>query len=173
MTEIEMIILVVFAAFGLTMSFLVHLSTFFGSNILNAFPSTGFFDFGLIIVMLPTIFACKKACAGEVRFDFWLLATKKAPTLLKIFCIILAVYVFFNFFITVLVLNEGGVPSVINGQKVLNSHGKIIRELTDDEYALQKAYGKRTSSGHWMLFYCIAFTVLLSSLKEKQAQNIE
>jgi len=160
-----MIILVVLAAFGLTMSFLVHGSTFFGSNILNTFPLVGFLHIGAIIVLLPTFYVYREVFTGERRSDFWQLATINVPKLLRYFCLIFTAYAFFNFFFTIFILNEGGGPSEINGQKVLHSHGNIIRNLTDEEYDLHKAYSKRTFSGHWMVFYCLAFTALLSNLK--------
>ena len=49
--------------------------------------------------------------------------------------------------------SEGGSPDIRDGHYVLHDHGKIIRELSEDEYHIQKAYVARGFSGHWMLFY--------------------
>ena len=69
------------------------------------------------------------------------------------------------FFVT-FVLGEGGVPAVLAGKKVIHSHGKIIRELTDAEYERQQSYVVRAFSGHWMLFYSVGITALYSKLRE-------
>jgi hypothetical protein len=52
-------------------------------------------------------------------------------------------------------LSKGGVPEVREGKYVLHNHGDVIRELSEDEYELQKAYVVRGFSGHWMVFYLI------------------
>ena len=52
-------------------------------------------------------------------------------------------------------LSKGGVPDVRDGKYVLHNHGQVIRELSEDEYELQKAYVVRGFSGHWMVFYLV------------------
>ena len=52
-------------------------------------------------------------------------------------------------------LSKGGTPDVRDGKYVLHDHGQVIRELSEDEYELQKAYVVRGFSGHWMAFYLV------------------
>jgi len=92
---------------------------------------------------------------------------------MKALSVVLFAYAFFNFFFTIFVLNEGGVPSELGGKKVIHNHGKIIRELTDEEYETHQAYGVRTFSGHWMIFYAVGMTVLCSRMKEYSNQTGE
>jgi hypothetical protein len=74
-------------------------------------------------------------------------------------------YALINFALFFL-LSEGGVPAVRDGKYVLHNHGKVIRELSEDEYELQKAYVLRGFSGHWMVFYLVPALSLSSRTRE-------
>jgi hypothetical protein len=92
---------------------------------------------------------------------------------MKILTLALVPYVAFNSLYTPFCLCEGGVPSVEHGEKVLASHGTIIRQLTDEEYEWQEAYQIRMSSGFWMMFYAVATTVSYSLLAENRTREAE
>lgn len=158
------------SAFCLVASALTHFSTFLGINPQRAFPPVWAFHVLLFVVWIPMVSLCREICAGDNRKDYWKIATHYAPYWMKVLCIALLVYTFFNFFFTIFVLNEGGVPAKLNGKKVLHSHGRVIRELTDEEYEKHQAYSVRTFSGHWMLFYCVAMTVFYSRMRQNSNQ---
>lgn len=65
------------------------------------------------------------------------------------------VYAIVNFALFFL-LSKSGTPDMRDGRYVLHNHGNVIRELSEDEYELQKAYVLRGFSGHWMVFYLTA-----------------
>ena len=79
---------------------------------------------------------------------------------MKALSVAIFIYAFFNFFYTIFALNEGGIPSIFAGKKVLESHGKIIRGLSDQEFELHQAYVVRTFSGVWLIFYSVGMTAL-------------
>lgn len=91
---------------------------------------------------------------------------KHAPNWLKALSSALFIYAFIGFFYSVFALNEGAVPSIIGGQKVLESHGKIIRLLTEQEFELHQAYAVRAFSSIWLIFYTVGIAALYSMLKE-------
>ena len=156
------------AVLGLVSSAVAHLSTFMGINPQRVVPKVWVLHVLIFVVWIPLVISSRNACTKENRKDFWKIATRNAPGWMKILSLTLFVYAFFNFFYTIQVLNEGGVPSELDGKKVIHSHGRVIRELTDEEYEKHQAYEVRTFSGHWMVFYAIGMTVLYSRLKEVQ-----
>ena len=161
------------AIFGLVASAIAHFSTFFGINPQRVFPPIWALHILIFIVWLPVVLSCRKICTKDKRKDFWKLATRNAPGWMKVLSTALFAYAFINFFITIFVLNEGGVPSEINGQKVIHNHGNVIRELTDNEYETHQAYNVRTFSGHWMIFYAMGMTVLYSRMKEDSNHTLK
>jgi hypothetical protein len=168
-----MIVIFLIAVFGLAASVVTHFSTFFGINPQRAFPAVWMLHILIFVVWIPTIISSSKAYKKQNRKDFWKVAMANSPGWMKTLTAILFAYAFFNFFFTVLVLNEGGTPSEIDGRKVLQSHGNIKRELTDEEYDQHQAYVIRGFSGHWMIFYAVGMTVLYSKLKGDSENNMQ
>ena len=155
-----MVMLFALAGVGLVLSLVVHLSTFAGVNPEAAFPGVWGLHVGFLALWVPAILVARRrsiaAGPGSERSGIM----EHAPRWLRAVCSVFFAYAFFNFFFTIFVLNRGGGPRVIDGRKVLHNHGKIIRELTDEEYERHQAYVARTFSGHWMLFYGVAAAML-------------
>jgi hypothetical protein len=64
------------------------------------------------------------------------------------------VYAFINFALFIL-HSEGGSPGVKDGMYVLQNHGRLIRQLSQQEYELYKVYVVRGFSGHWLFLYLL------------------
>ena len=157
--------LLAIAVGGWILSTIAHLVTFLGIAPNKICPWIWLLHLGIFVVWFPMIFVSGKTMKPGYRKSFKELMPH-APSWMPRLCGILFAYALFNFFFTIFVLNKGGNPSVIDGEKVLQSHGKIIRKLSDEEYRWHEAYSVRMFSGHWMLFYGIATAVLLSRIKE-------
>ncbi len=82
-------------------------------------------------------------------------------------------YTFFNFTNNLFALNQEGVPTIVDGKKVLQSHGEVLKELTDEEFFRYQAYTFRGSSGHWMVFYIVSMTILLSHQRSKEKEQVQ
>jgi len=67
-------------------------------------------------------------------------------------------YAFVNFLLFMTMQN--GTPAFKDGQYYLHNHGKLIRNITEQEYHHFKANLLRGFSGHWIAFYGIAAAVL-------------
>ena len=65
---------------------------------------------------------------------------------------LLFVVVFFSF----LALSHAAMPDIINGQYVLNSHGKIVGEITERQYLFLKGWELRLFASGWILAYFTA-----------------
>jgi hypothetical protein len=89
---------------------------------------------------------------------------RAAPQWLKILTGIFGAYAFLNF-VLFIILTEGGGPHQEKDKFVLQSHGRVIRELTEKEFHQQQAYVVRGFSGHWMLFSSAALMLLVSTAR--------
>ncbi len=161
----------VIAVFGLISSAVAHFSTFLGVNPRPVFPLVWALGALLIVVWTTVVLWLRRICTADNQMDIWKIATRNAPAWMKVLLIAFVAYGIFSFFFTVFVLTEGGVASERDGRKVLESHGEIIRTLTDEEYETHHAYTVRIFSGHFMIFYAVGTTVLFSRLKEESSQE--
>jgi len=165
--------LVYIAGLGLLASAVAHVATFMGVNPKRAMPGVMVLHVLIFVVWAPAVFMARKVCTKESRWNFWSVVTRHAPLWMKVLSIVLFAYTFFNFFYTGFVLNQGGVPSTHLGSKALVNHGKVVRRLTDEEYERHEAYSVRGFSGHWMVFYAVAMTMLCSMTKETDGRNVK
>lgn len=51
-----------------------------------------------------------------------------------------------------LMLMGEGSPDIESGQFIINSHGKVVRGITENEYERIRSYEVRGVSRHWMFF---------------------
>jgi len=65
----------------------------------------------------------------------------------------------------------GGSPDIRDGKYVLHNHGKIIRELTADEYRHYQTRTLRGFSGHWLYFYFVMGAFYLFPPRKAQEQS--
>lgn len=84
---------------------------------------------------------------------------KDAPKFVPVLCLILFIYTGVNFVLFIISSLEGS-PDMINDKFVLQSHGTIIRELSEVEYLKLRANEVRGFSGHWMVFYSLSMGIL-------------
>ena len=159
-------ILFVISICGLIVSTIAHIATLFGVNPQNVFPEVWGLHFLLLAVWIPIILINRKIATGDNRKNVLKTIMKHTPYWLKALSAVLFIYAFISFFYSVFVLNSGGVPSIVSGQKVLESHGKIIRILTEQEYELHQAYAVRAFSSIWLIFYTVGIAALYSMMKE-------
>ncbi len=128
----------------------MHVGTFVGVNLEASIPIPFALHFvvvalGFISVGLEIGGPAPTEGRGEDH-------TKLTPEWMKVLIAVLIPYVFFNFFYTGS-LNENGSPIVTDdGQQALWNHG-IIRTLSDEEFRTHTLYTIRMFSGHWMGLY--------------------
>jgi hypothetical protein len=158
-----MIFFLVMSVLGFIASVAAHFSTFFGINPQLIFPHIWLLHIFIFVVFGPAIFFCTKISARAI-VNFNEIVSIYSPAWMKMLVIVFFAYAFFNFFFTTFVLGESGVPGIIDGKKVIHSHGRVIRELNDKEYEQQKIYLIRGASGHWMLFYSASVMMIYSCI---------
>ena len=134
----------IFAWVGFLASLLVHSLTFFGVYAGDYVPWVWVLHIGCFVALIPLF-----------KKNLWRDVLASMPRWATSLAVLLMVYAVVNFFLS-FVLSEGGAnPDVWDGKYVLQSHGKLVRELSEREYHLQLAYQLRGFSGHWMIFYLL------------------
>ncbi|MSU59920.1 MAG: hypothetical protein EXS35_17425 [Pedosphaera sp.] len=165
-------LLALFAVVGLIVSALLHLVTFTGVDC-SGFSALIFpLGAGVFVVWIPTVFASKNLQSDKQK-DFWKVALARFPKWLPKVLGVLAAYMIFNFIFTIVVLKHGGGPRIVNGEKILQSHGQFIKKLTDEEYVAQKGYDLRIVTGHTMMFYCAAALVLSARARQAKSRKLK
>ena len=133
---------------GFFLSLFVHFITFFGIDPAKHVPWVWVLHLGIFVVFIPMLFVQ----GLTPRRDFWSKIFAVMPRWARYTIKAFFAYAIINFALFFF-LSKGGVPDVRDGKYVLHNHGQVIRELSEDEYELQKAYVVRGFSGHWMVFY--------------------
>jgi hypothetical protein len=129
-------------------------------------------DAGIVVVWFPAVLLLIREKGTGMGFSPKRVI-ESAPLPVVVVFRLLLIYAVFSFFYTTFVLAEGGDPSIINGQKVLSSHGHIIRSLMDEEYERQEAYHVRSWSSLWMIFYSGSLAVMYLRLRKQKELPVE
>ena len=155
------------ALVGFVLSLAVHISALSGIDVSAHLPFVWLLHVGIFVVFVPFVLSSRKYLGtkptfSEVRAAFpgWAIA---------VFIAIFA-YALVNFLIF-MAATEGGSPSIRDGKYVLDSHGKVIRELTEAEYFSFKANELRGFSGHWLVFYFAPFAYFMFRKKSNPPLN--
>jgi hypothetical protein len=154
-----------FALVVLAVSTVVHASTFLGVDPLAKFPWLMWIHVAIFPPFIAAIYYARSLGGAEQnRADQ---VIRGAPTWLRTLTGIFFAYMFVNFAVFT-VLSEGGNPDQRDGKYLLKSHGRVLRELTEDEYHAHQAHLVRGFSGHWMFFSCCALAMLLGARRNRR-----
>jgi hypothetical protein len=137
------------ALVGFLLSLAVHGLTFTGANIELA--QTWFLHAAGILLCFP-LFSSLRGRLGQN------LTIAKIRKLLPFWANAMVVAMYFYAFINFVLFflhSGGGMPGVKDGMYVLQNHGRLIRELSQQEYELHNAYVVRGFSGLWLVVYLI------------------
>lgn len=140
---------------GLAAAIFVNVASCFGIGLINQFSFLHFGFLGLAIFAVRVEKKRKASAALGGAPDRW------SPWVGSI-----ALFSFLYFvinFVALFFLSDGGSPSVEDGQYVLQSHGRLIRTLTEPEYRWQVAHVSRMFSSCWMMFYSVFIGVFSTS----------
>ena len=129
-----------------------------------------------ILTFLPVVKIIKSVHADGYRFDLWERALMGGPTWVPMALVLLLLYTGFNFFFSLVYLNEGLSPLNTNGSFMMMDHGRFVRSLSEAEYYRHRAYEIRGITTHPILFHAVAAAVMYAKLKrmmaDRQTNNI-
>ena len=162
------------ATVGLIASAAAHFSTFAGVDPQELFPWVWVLHIGIFLVFIPAIAiqnTLRRNATGNGRGDFND-AFAGAPAWMRTLCKLLFAYMFVNFAIFAFMMRSGS-PHRVNGTYVLSSHGKVSRQISEEEYHRYRGYEVRGFSGHWMGFYAFAMTMIASGMAGAAARRLD
>jgi hypothetical protein len=142
----------VIAAFGLCTSLIVHLLTYKSVDVFDLYPDAWLLHVGGLVVMFAAAVSLRNKYGGSLTYQE--IPKAALPAWAWRMTYAAGIYTVVNFALFLYNV-EGGSPDIRDGRYVLANHGKIIRELTEDEYHIQRVYVARGFSGHWILFYLL------------------
>ena len=149
----------------LVISLFVHATTFLPYKA----PVPKVVLFALYGGIFITFFAAIRAVAPMVRDvaheHLWRVVLGPLSRAHRIALGLLLVYVFFNFFFSLLCLNEGLSPAAVGNTYELHSHGRTVRLISEEAYRMHSRYELRGMTGHPILFQALALSMLLARLR--------
>jgi hypothetical protein len=158
-----------FAAAVLTVSLVVHVSTFLGVDPMDKWPGVMLLHLAIFPPFIAAIhYANRIGGRKQGRQDR---VVNSAPRWLRILSGVFFAYALVNF-ATFIILVEGGGPHERDGKYYLTSHGRVLRELSEAEYHRQQAYVVRGFSGHWMLFSSASLMMLVGAARLRRRSAV-
>lgn len=140
----------------------IHISTFVGFNPRRIGPLDLFLFSALFLIGPVMILATSRV---NERRDYWKVVTRYAPKWMRRLIVLTVVYGFFNFGAYFL-LTKDLEPVEFEGRKALKGAGKVVRIVDDAEFQKYQRWRMRGMTGHALMFYVIAATVLRSRLND-------
>jgi hypothetical protein len=167
---------------GFILSVIIHVSAVLQINAaLVLSPFVWILHLGIFIVFIPFVISCyqtavkisaaagRPAMTGAGRAYFPLSAIRAVfPAWTLVIGGLLYVYIMVNFAIFTS-STGGGSPIFEGGKYLLQSHGTLIREITEAEYNGFLMNQVRGFSGHWLAFYFVPFAYFLFRKKSVPA----
>ena len=149
---------------GLALSAWVQIASIRGVDVESAWPSVWLLHCALFPIILLTVLTVS-AIAGTKRLglrDLFILAPWWGLALLAA-----ALVYALATFLLVVPASGAGDPLIQDGRFFFNDHG-IIREVTEDQFHLQRSVSLRLYSSIWLYLYLVAVVYLLGA---KQARE--
>ena len=132
------------AAPGLIAGIYIFIASFFGLTVDKLGPKVFLLHLGIFALFIPLVGVERSSkrvdpFRGKPR---WVIRSIQILFLLF-------VVVFFTF----LALSHAASPEIVNGEYVLNSHGRIVGHISERDYLLLKAWELRLFAAGWILAY--------------------
>lgn len=149
------------AGIGFMFSAVAHIAAIFGTDMGRIFPPIWLFHLGVFVVWFPAVLVMSASNTRSSENNVWKVAFKHAPLWMRILCFALFPYALFNF-MYMMDKDPGRSRTTRNGNDV----GIVEHVDKSDEgkykQASQEGIQTRMFSGHWIIFYLVGWTVLVS-----------
>lgn len=149
----------VLSALGFAGSLLVHLVALLGlADVPLGLAWAAFFPSMALAVVLNTRVILQRYYdyTDLPPGEFWRFITRNAPDWMRSLQFVLVLYAVLNFYVTMLVVNRGGYPRLVDGAYVLERHKVVIETLTRQEYLWHASFVVRMLSSIAMAVFFAA-----------------
>src|SRR5690606_21313269 len=126
-----------------------HAWAVLGNDIASQFPKIWLLHLGMFVVFVPLVLISRYDLGSDPEQEGW---AAGLPAWAKILGFCILAYAALNFLL-LLAHTGGGSPVVREEKFVLLNHGKVVREISELEYAALSAGQVRGFSGLWLVFY--------------------
>ncbi|MHC4404738.1 MAG: hypothetical protein ACYTG0_34235 [Planctomycetota bacterium] len=154
------------SAVQLVVSGAAYVAALGGRDVFSAFPLWRAVLLMTVMVSAALYYAAKFGRDEEHAEQDRLLSA--APRWTKILTVILFACATVNFIVAMVLLEGAGPEQREDGSYVLKDHGRILRELTEEEYWRYRSYEARLFAGHWVLFSSGSLMLLAGARRRKQ-----
>lgn len=159
------------ATAGAGVSLCVHILTFVAPAVGAELGDLAFLAVGAMIVVAPAVIIVALSGRQQSWREMWAEVSEQVPRWKRVLTLLIFIYAGFNFFHTIY-LNQGGQPTVEDGQYLLIEHGRTIAQLTKQEYRKHQAYVVRSFSGHWVVGFWFAIVVYFVGMSDERRWNV-
>lgn len=153
-----------FSATGFLVSLVINICTFGKPPYYAPVAALLLLQLGAFAAIGITILAGFQT--GKIRWTWQFL--RCAPRWLRCVAAVTLVYCFVTFLVF---CSNKGTPEHRDGKLVLADGGKIVKELTPEEFAWYRAIGTRWGSCGWMVFFVGSWTVLVA-MERSEDRNV-
>jgi len=151
---------------GLLVSVTVHSASIAGMDVASRFPGVWLLHFLALVICAAVAFFSsvihRPAGTSVLHVEAYPRSSPQGWPLWGTPVIAVAI----GYAIVTFALREhvsgSGVPAIVGGQYVLQSHGRLLTNLTESDYRLHRAYELRAFSAVWIVFYLAPAIYFLS-----------
>ena len=152
------LILFLFSSLGLIISILTHIALHLDYNVQDSPVSPFLLHIGIFLTFAPALILFILENKNEVdennRKPGLRILFKISPKPLILLTFIIYIYAILNFFL--FMGSMPGSPTEKEGGYILSNHGKVIKEISFEEFKYYQRKEAIGFSGHWMVFYSAA-----------------
>ena len=148
-------LIAIVAACCLAVSVIAYVGSYLGMTMNGLLPLAAALHIGAFLFMVPMI-VIEYPQVRERKY-FWKKFSKDMPVWVAPTIKMLGLFFAFHFGLFQL-QSHGASPQIENGEYVLNSHGHIMRLITQKEYLLLKGAEFRLFATGWIFFYFLSTT---------------
>ena len=150
------------ALLGFVLAAAVHVASLAGVDVSQRIPFVWLLHVGIFVVFVPFVLSSRKVLGAKPSLSGM---RALVPNWVFIAGATISAYALLNF-VLFIVATQGGNPAILDGRYVLQSHGHLIREITQSEYVAFRANELRGFSGHWLMFYFVPFAYFMFAKRE-------
>ncbi len=157
------------AGSGFLLSVMVHVFGLLGTDLGRVFPPIWLLHVGVFVVWFPAVMIASLSQPRPHLNDFWKVVTKHTPLWMRILCIVLFPYVIISF------MYRMDRTTASTPEQPAREHVETVEEDAEPAATTTQRSADFPAfmfSGHWMIFYLVGWTILLSYWNKRKMERL-